>query len=128
MSRKTHWTTLLGEAISLTAAFVLIAVSLLTFNIGLTAANQDEPEPDTKKPYVEEELNIPDPCAGANDGWAFVSNEEIEPGEKDCGSESAPAPAKEVAPADPCGSYVFAHNTDEPYLENDICAVTNRDI
>ena len=130
MLRKMNWANMLGEAISITAAFVLIAVSILSFDIGLSGAHYEEIEPEEKKPVIEQEdLDIPDPCAGlVQDGWWLVDFEQRQPG--DCTSNPYPNPAKHVEPIDqgPCGGSVLVHNADEPYIENDICARNLRDL
>ena len=131
MLRKMNWANILGEAISITAAFVLIAVSVLSFNIGLSGAHYEEVEPEEKKPVIEEEnFDIPDPCANlVQDGWWLVDFEHPQPGTKDCPNDAS-NPARHVAPIDqgPCGGSVLVRNTDEPYMENDICARNLRDL
>lgn len=127
MLHKKNWTFWLGELISLTAAVVLISISVLAFNVGLSGAHYDEPQAEEKQPPpIEEEFNAPDPCAQANAGWVFAHNEEPQPKEKDCG-DAETNPAKEVEPMDPCGGYVLARNAETTDLD-EACEVPNRQI
>ncbi len=127
MLHKKNWAFWLGETISLTAAFVLITVSVLAFNVGLSTAHYDQPDAEEKQPPpIEEEFNAPDPCAEADGGLLFARNEEPQPQEKDCGDVDT-NPAKEVEPLDPCGSYVLARNAETIDLD-EACEVPNRQI
>ncbi len=126
MLRRMNWQMWLGELISLTAAIVLIAVSVLSFNIGMAHQEEAQAEPKQPPPIIEEEFNIPDPCAELGFGWAFVRNEAPQAQEKKCGSEES-SPAKAVEPLDPCGWNVLAHNAETMDLD-EACELDYRDI
>lgn len=127
MSRKFNIARWIGEALSITAAVVVIALSVLTFNIGMTAAQQEEPQPEEKKPFINEELDVPVPCAESGSDLAFAHFKEVEPEEIDCGNDTNPA--KYVEPQDSCDHYILAHDVDEPYVDTlPACPADNREI
>lgn len=126
MLGKKNWQMWLGEFISLTAAFVLIAVAVLSFNIGLAHQEEAQAEPKRPPPVIEEEFNIPDPCEDLNFWWSFVHYEEPQPEEKDCSTQDT-HPAKAVEPIDPCGFNVLARNAETMDLD-EACELDYRDI